>query len=136
MARPQTQTKSRKSDTPMLEWLVGSIGVGLLVACVCFLIYEGVSTSEQPGAVTASVKEIIKTDAAHLVTFDLQNTGTQTLSNVHVTARLAADGREIERAQTVIDYLPGRSHQEGGFYFEHDPRAFELEIRPEGYQTP
>jgi uncharacterized protein (TIGR02588 family) len=134
-----TKTKTAgasKADTPMLEWLVGSIGVGLLGACVCFLVYEGLSTSERPGAVTASVREVIKTDAAHLVTFDLHNSGTQTLSNVHVAARLTDGNREIETVRTVIDYLPGGSHQEGGFYFRHDPRTYRIDITPEGYQTP
>jgi uncharacterized protein (TIGR02588 family) len=53
-----------------------------------------------------------------------------------VTARLVDGDREVERVQTVIDYLAGRSHQEGGFYFKHDPRAFDLQITPEGYQKP
>ena len=132
-----TKTKHHpRSKTPLLEWVLGGIGVLLLVACLAFLVYEGMSGRESPGAITTSVKGIVSTNGTHIVTFELRNDGTQTLSNVHVTARLRHDGREIERAQTVIDYLPGQSKQEGGFYFRNDPRTHELDIAPEGYQKP
>jgi uncharacterized protein (TIGR02588 family) len=89
-----------------------------------------------PGYCLANVKEIVGGQNAYIVTFELHNSGSQTLANVHVSARIVDGGREAERVQTVIDYLPGRSHQEGGFYFTNDLRAFKLEITPEGYQKP
>jgi uncharacterized protein (TIGR02588 family) len=136
MASKRKPSESREADTPLLEWLLGGIGAVLVTTCVAFLIYEGVSNGEEPGAISASVKDIVSADGAHIVTFELHNAGSQTLSNLHVTAHLTAGDREVERVQTVIDYLPGRSHQEGGFYFKNDPRKFRLEIAPEGFQKP
>jgi uncharacterized protein (TIGR02588 family) len=130
------QGSNAQKQTPLLEWILGGIGVLLLTACVVFLVYEGMHGEETPGELTATVKEIVSTDGTHIVTFELSNAGTQTLSNVHVTARLLDNDREVERAQTVIDYLPGHSLQEGGFYFSTDPRKHELVIAPEGYQKP
>jgi uncharacterized protein (TIGR02588 family) len=130
--RPDAQ----KTRTPVLEWLLGGLGVALLVSCVAFLIYEGIADDERPGRILASVKEIVGAESAYIVTFELHNSGSQALANVHVTARITDGANEVERVQTVIDYLPGRSHQEGGFYFTNDPRAFKLEITPEGYQKP
>ena len=122
------------ANTPLLEWLVGGLGVILLVATVVFLVYEGLHNGEQPGAVTASVKEIVNGGDLYILTFELHNAGSQTLSNVHVSARVMDGEREIERAQTVIDYLPGRSRQAGGFFFQNDPQRYRVEIVPEGYQ--
>jgi uncharacterized protein (TIGR02588 family) len=136
MATAKTKRDPKKDTTPILEWVLGGIGVALLSVCVAFLVYEGVQGDESPGAITTEVKDVVNTNGTHIVTFELRNAGTQTLSNVHVTARLLDDDREIERAQTVIDYLPGHSRQEGGFYFKSDPRAYELVIAPEGYQKP
>ena len=136
MPAAKAKHDSNKVKTPILEWILGGLGVVLLVACVAVLLYEGLNGEESPGAITTEVKGIVSTNGTHIVTFELKNAGTQTLSNVQVTARLVDDEREIERAQTVIDYLPGRSRQEGGFYFRNDPRAHTLEIAPEGYQKP
>jgi uncharacterized protein (TIGR02588 family) len=137
MAGKRKPAESRNADTPFLEWLLGGIGVVLVAACVGFLIYEGVKNGEeQPGAISASVKDIAGVDGAYIVTFELHNAGTQTLSNFHVTARLIEGDREVEQVQAVLDYLPGRSHQEGGFYFKNDPHQFRLEITPEGFQKP
>ena len=136
MANTKAKHDPRKSTTPLLEWVLGGIGVVLLAACVAFLVYEGLHGEESPGAITTVVKEIASANGTHIVTFELYNEGTQTLSNVHVTARLVDGERDIERAQTVIDYLPGRSRQEGGFYFRNDPRAHRIEIAPEGYEKP
>ncbi len=120
----------------MLERLLGGVGLLLVVGCLGYLIYEGIKDGEAPGALTVTVLEIVPTGETYLVNFDLQNGGSQTLSNLQVTARLLEAGREVERATTTLDYLPGRSSQSGGFYFREDPRQFTLAITPEGYQLP
>lgn len=127
---------ARKDDTPFLEWLIGSIGVVLLVACVTFLVYEGINNGEEPGPVVATVIDVFSAGDSHGVTFEIRNGGTQTLSNLHVEARLFDGKKEIERTSTEIDYLPGRSSQKGGFYFKHDPRGLKVEIQAGGYQKP
>ena len=122
--------------TPLLERLLGAIGVALLATCVVFLVREGMNGDERPGRVTATKTEVVAAGDMYVVTFELHNAGSQTLSNVQVTASLQDGDRELERAAVTIDYLPGHSRQAGGFYFKNDPRKHTLEIRPEGYQEP
>jgi uncharacterized protein (TIGR02588 family) len=133
--KDQTQ-RSRNDETPFLEWLFGGVGLMLLLASVVFLVYEGLTNGEEPGPVTTTVVEVINAGDSHVVTYKIRNGGSQTLSNLHVTARLFDGDREIESATTAIDYLPGRSAQEGGFYFKTDPRGLRVEIQPGGYQKP
>ena len=132
----RSRPRKDEAGTPFIEWLIGGIGVVLLVSCIVFLVYEGLVNGEEPGPITASVIDVIEVGDRHVVMFKIDNGGSQTLSNLHVSARLLEGEREVESARTMIDYLPGRSSQEGGFYFEHDPRALTVEIRPEGYQKP
>jgi uncharacterized protein (TIGR02588 family) len=122
--------------TPLLERLLGAIGVALMATCVVFLVREGMNGDERPGRVTATKTEVVAAGDMYVVTFELHNAGSQTLSNVQVTASLQDGDRELERAAVTIDYLPGHSRQAGGFYFKNDPRKHTLEIRPEGYQEP
>lgn len=129
-------TTKQRRRTPIFEQVLGAIGVVLLAACVVFLVYEGLNGDEHPGQVTATMTEVLPAGNMYIVTFELHNAGSQTLSNVQVTARLTDGNRELERANVTIDYLPGRSRTAGGFYFKNDPRTHTLEIKPEGYQEP
>lgn len=131
-AAPQTSDPR----TPLIEWLLGGVGVVLVLACVAFLVYEGMINCEQPGAITTSVTDVTAAGTDYVVTFEIHNGGSQTLSNLHLSARLFDGEREVEHATAVIDYLPGRSSEAGGFYFRRDPRELRLEIRPEGFQRP
>jgi uncharacterized protein (TIGR02588 family) len=139
MANTKARTPpSRAKDvrTPLIEWILGGIGIVLLGTCIAFLVYEGVNDGEEPGEITTSVVETVSAGDRHVVTFRIHNSGSQTLSNLQVSARLLDGDREVERATTTLDYLPGGSTKEGGFYFNRDPRELRLEIRPEGYQKP
>lgn len=121
----------------MLEWLLGGIGCSLVAACIAFLIYQGVNDVQRPGRLPPTVLDILETGDSHVVRFAIHNSGSQTLVNLHVRARLLdSDRREIERAEAVIDRLAGHSSRYGGFFFDHDPRGLEVEIRGEGYQEP
>lgn len=124
-------------ETPILEWLLGGIGCALVIACIAFLVYQGLNDGDRPGRLVPTVLSIATTGDGYVVRFAIHNSGSQTLANLHVRARLLdSDRREVERATAVFDYLAGHSSQQGGFYFEHDPRRLELEIRGKGYQKP
>lgn len=126
----------RSSDTPRLEWLLGMLGLALIVAAVCYLTYQGLTHPSKPGAVVVTVLDIHPVGDAHVVKFSVRNEGSENLSQLHLTARLSDGDKEIESAQAFIDYLPARSEQRGGVYLRHDPRRFTLRIDPAGYMEP
>jgi uncharacterized protein (TIGR02588 family) len=126
----------RPSDTPRLEWLLGMVGLALLVAAVCYLTYQGLTHPSKPGALMVTVLDIHPVGDAHVVKFSVRNEGSENLSQLHLTARLSDGDKEIESAQAFIDYLPARSEQQGGVYLRNDPRRFTLRIDPAGYMEP
>ena len=135
-AERKQKTGPRKRGTPLLEWLLGVAGMLLLAAGFTFLIHEGVTGDDRPGEITATVKNIVEAADMYVVTYTLSNAGSETVSNLRVSARLLDGEQEIETAHALIDYVPGHSRREGGFYFHNDPRRYTLDIRPEGYQAP
>jgi uncharacterized protein (TIGR02588 family) len=126
----------RPSDTPRLEWLLGMVGLALLVAAVCYLTYQGLTHPSKPGALMVTVLDIHPVGDAHVVKFSVRNEGSENLSQLHLTARLSDGDKEIESAQAFIDYLPARSEQRGGVYLRNDPRRFTVRIDPAGYMEP
>lgn len=127
---------SRPRDTPRLEWLLGVLGLALLVAGVSYLTYQGLARPAKPGALVVTVIDIHSVGDAHVVKFSVRNEGSENLSHLHLSARLSDGDREIEAAQAFIDYLPARSEQRGGVYLRNDPRRYTLRIDPAGYMEP
>lgn len=126
----------RPRDTPRLEWLLGVVGLALLVAGVGYLAWQGLKSSSKPGALVVTVLDIHSVGDAHVVKFSVRNEGSENLSQLHLSARLSDGNREIEAAQAFIDYLPARSEQRGGVYLRNDPRRYTLRIDPAGYMEP
>ena len=124
------------SDTPRLEWLLGILGLALLVAGVAYLTYQGLENPAQPGAIVVTVLDVHSVNGGHIVKFSVRTDGGENLSQLHLTARLSDGDQEIESAAAFIDYLPAHSEQRGGVYLRHDPRRHTLRIDPAGYMEP
>ena len=128
--------KKAVSDTPRLEWLLGILGLALLVTAVAYLTYQGLENPSAPGAIVVSVLDVRAVNGGHVVKFSVRNDGDENLSHLHLTARLSDGDREIESAEVFIDYLPAHSEQRGGVYLRHDPSRHDLRIDPAGYMEP
>lgn len=126
----------RSTDEPRLEWILGILGLVLLVAGVGYLTYRGLTDPSKPGAVVVTVLDVQPVGGAHIVKFSVRNEGSENLSQLHLTARLSDGDREIESAPAIIDYLPAHSEQRGGVYLRNDPRRHTLRIDPAGYMEP
>lgn len=126
----------RPRDTPRLEWLLGMLGLALLVASVGYLAYQGIANPAEPGAVVVTVLDVHSIGDAHIVKFRVRNEGNENLSQLHLIVRLSDGDREIESAPALIDYLPARSEHRGGVYLRNDPHRYTLRIDPAGYMEP
>ena len=128
--------RKTRDVTPIAEWMAGLLGAGLFLAGLSFLVAEGLQGEDRPGAIAAYVSEILPAGDGYLVRYKAHNRGSRTVADLHVSARLYDGAEEIDRSDAVLDYVPGDSTREGGFYLREDPQRYRLEIRPEGYQEP
>jgi len=126
----------RPRDTPRLEWLLGMLGLALLIAAVGYLTYQGIADPSKPGALVITVTDVHRVGDAHVVKFTVRNDGSENLGHLHLTARLIDGEKEIESAPAFIDYLPAHSERRGGIYLRHDPQRYTLRIDPAGYMEP
>lgn len=123
-------------DTPILEWILGGLGAALVLFALGFLIYVGESKTDRTGGVEVTVDQISRVEGGYLVQFSARNAGTRTLADVRVRARLMEGETQLENAEVVLDYLPGRSTARGGFYLQSDPAQYALRLRAESYREP
>lgn len=123
--------------TPLVEWIVATLGALLVLGAIGFLIYHAVGRDESPPDVRLVAAEIREQRNGYVVRFRALNEGGSAAANLTIAGELsAADGAAVEWSTTRIDYLPARSEHEGGLFFTRDPRLFTLRLRPEGYQDP
>lgn len=134
---PKTSKARRQRDTtPLLEWLLGGIGVVLFGGAIAFLLYEGTRGHDRPAEVQIRIDDVVPVGDAFLVRYRAHNLGTLTLVDLNVSARVFDGDVEIERVEGRIDFLPSESSRKGGFYLREDPREYRLDIRAGGYQEP
>jgi uncharacterized protein (TIGR02588 family) len=135
-AREQRAPIKGAPTTSVSEWIVALFSAAMVLALLGFLVYEGVASPRTPPDVTIEVDSIQKAGPGYLVLFRARNGGRTTAAEVLVEGEVEADSGRVERAETMIDYVPARGEQRGGLYFRSDPRRSRLRIRAHGYRNP
>ena len=134
-ARGRGIDRTRIEGAPLLERVLAGLGGLMLAAGVAFLVHDGLTNDQGPGAVVATVTKVTQVGDAYVVEVVLENEGGETLSDLQLGAHVMDDKSELESVAVAIDYLPGHSTRKAGLYLRHDPRRYRLEIRAEGYQA-
>ena len=132
----RTSRAKAHQDTPVLEWIFGSLGATLFLLGLGFLVAEGLQGHDNPGRIEFKVQEIAQAGDAFSVRYSAHNLGTLTLADLNVRAELLQGNTVVETAHGTLDFLPGESSRTAGFFFRRDPRQLNLVISAEGYQDP
>ena len=128
--------KAPAHEIPPLEWLVAAIGVLLLAAALWILIGQRSPEKADPPFFKVQVTSIDRGPDGWLVRFDAVNLGREVAAELTMRGTLQRDGSVVESAETVLEFVPGRSTRSAGLYFANDPRDGDLAIRAVGYRAP
>ena len=135
-ARSTSQKQQEKDFIPIWEWIVAAVGLVLVAGVIGFLLYEAFSGERLPPDVKLSVESVVQTRNGFLVRITAVNEGGMTAEGVIIEGELRSGSEVLERSRTTIDYLPPGSEKRGGLFFTRDPRRFDLQVRPLGYEEP
>ncbi len=133
MAAAEQQTQQ---DIPLLEWLVGAIGLVLVLATLGYLAYAGWTNTLSPPKIQTKMQSISPNGDGYLVIFNVVNTGGETAAGVTVEGTLHNGNQEVERSTATIDYVPDHSTRGGGLFFKQNPAQFHFELKAIGYANP
>ena len=134
--RSGSQKQKEENAIPIWEWIVATIGFVLVASVISFLLYEAIGGNRLPPDVKLSVESVVQTRNGYLAKITAVNEGGITAEGVDIEGELKRGTETIERSQTTIDYLPPGSAKKAGLFFIRDPRHFELQVRPLGYEDP
>lgn len=121
-------------DTPLIEWIVAGIGVGVIISVISWLLLQA-QRPVTPPSIDVVAERTVPVPSGFLVQFVARNVGTSSAQNVTIEGTLG-DGAAVESARTMIDHVPGDSEVRGGLFFRVDPRSARLRLRAVGYQEP
>jgi uncharacterized protein (TIGR02588 family) len=119
-----------------LGWAVAALGALLVAATVGFLAWTAATAGDAPPDIVVETQAAASQGAAWRVAFTAFNRGDRAAAKVRIVGELRAAGRIVESRTAELDYLPARSHREGGLFFARDPAGFELAVRADGYAAP
>lgn len=131
-------SKSRKGQIgpPVWEWIFGAVGLLLVVGTISAMLYRSYGRETMPPSFEISIDSVSPVANGYLIEFSLRNTGTQTAANLVVEGTLEKGGEKVETSSATLAYAPANSERHAGLYFTNDPGAFELVVRPVGYEKP
>lgn len=128
--------KSGSSEIPLLEWIIGAIGLVIVALAVGVLIYEAVAGDKSPPNVKLTVQSIEPMRHRFLVRVLAENEGGEPAARVAITAELRKESTVLETGETQFEFLPSHSSREAGVFFTQDPRQGEIHLRARGYEEP
>lgn len=127
--------RKRKSEAPLLEWLVGGLGAIIFFGMLAVLLATGLRPVDRPPSIHVEAERVAAVEGGYVLEFSARNDSDVTAADIAVAAELRS-GAQTQHREARFDYLPPRSERRGGFFFESDPREGALALRAEGYSEP
>lgn len=137
MARkPAAKATSGKHGTPLLEWIAGAVGLGLVLLTLAVIGQEAMVGDSSPPNVTVEARSVQAVKGGWLVEIEVINSGGSPAAQVAVEGELTLAAKAPETAEASFDYVPDHSRRRGGLFFADDPRGGQLSLRAKGYVEP
>ena len=122
--------------TPLAEWAAAGAGLILTLAVLGYSLWEAARADGAHPSIAVRAAGVSQNAGGYLLEVEARNASLATAAGVQVRGELSRGGAVVEESRVTFDYVPGRGRARGGLFFEHDPRAYRLTLRPEGYAEP
>jgi len=134
--RVPPQAGSPEAAPPFWEWVAAGVGLLLVLASIGVLAYHAWTGQSALPRPQVQVVTIEQQPAGWLVAVRVHNRAPATAAALRLTGRLRQGSEVVEESKLELQYLPGGSSREGGFFFLRDPRLHRLEWSFESYEQP
>lgn len=114
--------KNLEAQNPhWVEWLTGLVSAVIVLAVIGWIAKDAFRDQDTTPDLGATVLTTEQRSNGFQVSFEVSNTASATASQVTVDGVILNGSDVVEKASTVLDYVPGRSKARGGLIFINDP---------------
>jgi uncharacterized protein (TIGR02588 family) len=126
----------KKLEKNWFEWCVFSVGSALLLATLCYLAYQVVTFADRPPLLEVRHGEAEQRGDVYAMPVTVTNRGDHPAEMVRVEVQLKDRDGGGERAELLIQLLPGGAARRGFVSFKTDPNlAQEISGRAVSFET-
>jgi uncharacterized protein (TIGR02588 family) len=119
-----------------LEWIVFAASCVLVLGVVGYLGYVSMTLGDSPPKVEVTIGKAEKAGEYYRVPIEVENRGDRTAESVHIEIVLERNGKEVEKGDVDVAFLPRQSPRTIEVTFKTDPRQGELSSRVLGFEKP
>ncbi|XUY29699.1 TIGR02588 family protein [Agrobacterium sp. rho-8.1] len=114
--------KSLEANNPhWIEWVTGLVSALVVLVVIFWIANDAFKDHDTSPDLTATVVITEQRSNGFQVSFEVSNVASATAAQVAVHGEIRDGSDVIERASTVLDYVPGKSKARGGLIFSNDP---------------
>lgn len=116
--------KSFEAKNPhWIEWVTGLVSAMIVLAVVSWIAKDALKDQDTSPDLSTTLLITEQRSNGFQVSFEVSNVASATASQVTVHGEIRDGSDVVERASTVLDYVPGRSKARGGLIFRNDPKG-------------
>lgn len=127
----------KKLEKNWLEWIVFTASLILVLGVLGYLVYDGATSGNTPPSIQFQLGTPQPQLNYFLVPVSVTNRGDETAEGVRIEVVLLGGGKEQEKGEFEIAFLPRQSTRKGWVTFQTDPRRIEqIKARVLGFEKP
>lgn len=113
--------KNHKEEKNILEYVVFYCSLALIITLLAYLVYGTVTIEESVPNLKVEYRAQPQHNSPYLFKIDINNSGSRTAEDVLVEMIQEIDGKEIEKSQLQMMFVPGNTNVDGWINFTKDP---------------
>jgi uncharacterized protein (TIGR02588 family) len=125
-----------KIEKNAIEWSVFAVSALIVGACLGALVVMIAREGNAPPSIVVSVGPAERNEAGYLVPVRARNDGDETAEEVRVEVTLESGGREVEKGELTVAFVPRHSEREGFVVFGRDPACCRIRARAISFERP
>ena len=118
-----------------VEWLTGLVSAVIVLAVIGWIAKDALIDQDTSPDLAVTVLMTEQRSNGFQVSFEVSNGASATASQVTVEGEILDGSTVVEKASTVLDYVPGKSKARAGLIFKNDPTG-RITLRVSAFNEP
>lgn len=132
-----TKGKAKPDKVPTLEWIVGGLGLAIILFILGVIGWQAVTGQDDPvPLLSARIASVSTAGTDQVATVTVTNASSRTAASVHVEGIVGKGSPDEQISSATIDYVAGHGEASAALIFSAGSSAGPPSVRVTGYEHP